>query len=275
MKRFKKTVFSLILASSLLPNSFAFATDTNVLDNYLVENGYPEEVIALLDIQQKEKAYEQKTVFVSHKRVTALMNESDNNASARSLSNFSHDLVVGQVTSGTAGKVEFILDYNWDWNYDPMYTMADSFGIAWTDDFDAYPGTAVSAYKTFGTTGPTCGTALENGGTNVYGYEKYDPGKGIGWEANLISSWFVSAGCGYATTYRHKGWGEVKIGKFHNGSGLGESTSAVAKYFHNEISGQGELQFSAAGPAITLIGDSSYDVSPDTGETWNWYHRNY
>ncbi|MNT98447.1 hypothetical protein D3C72_2410320 [compost metagenome] len=66
---------------------------------------------------------------MSHKRTTGLITESGS-AAPRSLSNFTHDLVVGQVTSGTAGKVEFVLDYNWDWNYDPMYTMNDSFGIA-------------------------------------------------------------------------------------------------------------------------------------------------
>lgn len=285
----------IIFASSTVTvNASSSASEFN-LDSYLKRSGYPSDVIAQLDIDQKSQLYLEKAIFVSNKRMsenisenlsfetkpTETSSESSNDSiiSPLSLSNFSHSLLVSQVTSSTPGKVEFVLDYNWDWNDAPFFTFSDAFGIAWTSGFDAYPSSAKYAYKTFGwlerpSVNLGCARRSETAGGNINGYEKYDPGKGIGWEVNLISKWWTS-NCGYYVVDRHKGWGQVKIGKFHNGSWAGESSSAVARYFHSQITGSGELQFSATGPAITLTGTASYDSSPDFGAQWDWYHRNY
>lgn len=46
--------------------------------------------------------------------------------------------------------MSFVLDYNYDWNYAPFWTLEDSFGKAWADDFDAYTGSAVQSYRAYG-----------------------------------------------------------------------------------------------------------------------------
>ena len=292
VKAFFLSLFTFLLSTSLV--SAAPVSMDSVIDHYLKQAGYPSDVIIQLDSEQKSQLYSEKAEFVSNKRMFENLKENlsdeTNQASLSSnntndiitplaLSNFTQSLLVSQVASSTPGKVDFILDYNWDWNDAPFFTFTDAFGIAWTDEFDAYPSSARYAYKAFGwlerpSVNWGCARRSETAGGNINGYEKYDPGKGIGWEVNLISRWFTS-NCGDYVVDRHKGWGQVKIGKFHNGSGNGESSSAVARYFHSQITGSGELQFSTTGPAITLTGTLSYDTSPDFATHWDWYHRNY
>ncbi|WP_145323439.1 hypothetical protein [Paenibacillus xylanexedens] len=291
MKSFVKKLFTCLLAVSFLSStsSIAFGAEsvnlnTDQLDAYLVENGYPSTLIEVLEQEQKQDLYDQKAVYTSHYVASSTVNENsenniesseEGNVSALSLSNFTHVISLSQVAT-TSGKVDFQVNYNWDWNYGPTYTFEDQWGLAWSDDFDAVPSSAKYSYKAFGHC-PLCGSSgkyAETQGTSKTGYKKYTPGAGIGFSANLINGFTGSDGNLYGV-YRHKGWSGFKITKPHDGSGRIDSSSMVAQYFHKYLTLNGELSFSGgAVPDVGISASTAYDQSNDEGHQWNWYHKN-
>ncbi|HBI03125.1 MAG TPA: hypothetical protein DDY49_03730 [Paenibacillaceae bacterium] len=250
---------------------------------YLQKAGYSEEVIAILEQPQKEYIYKEKLVYAYHKTETGNLKETNDNSNPevqsgdvgiQSLSNWTATLVASRFTTpSVSGKVEFNLDYNWTWDYPPSWTLTDKFGIAWTDDFDAYPSTAVYAYRAFGRHVSSTGvTYAEYSTGNQFTYKDYTPGTGIGWEYDIISS-FVKSNVDYGV-YKHKGWGRIKIGKYSNKSGLDEQTSASASYFHKQGTLTGTLTFSPT-PSISITNGWCYDKSPDSGATFSWNNYRY
>ena len=244
-------------------------------DRYLAKSGYPQEVITLLELEQKKKIYEEKAVYASHKKNVGYLNGNPSvspfeTVGTEQMNNFDATLVASRVTTPSAyGKVEFLLDYNWTWNQEAAFNLMDKFGIAWSDDFDAYPTSAVYSYRAYGKS--LYGNVLAEKTTGlVYTYEKYTTA-GIGWEYDIWHDWMDL----YHTyiVYRHKGWGQVKIGRWSNKSGLNEQTSAVAAYFHKQGSTTGSFGFSPL-PSISLEGSTDYDKTDDKAAnpfTWNHY----
>ncbi|KZE84422.1 hypothetical protein AV654_00510 [Paenibacillus elgii] len=288
----KKSILSVSLALAVsISGSTVFAAESSLskYDSYMMKAGYPEELIQVLNEEQKAEIFELKAVYAGHKKVTGKLIEANvpNNSKKpaqtspepQSLSNFNQYITSSRVSVGGTGFAEFILSYNWNWAYDPIFTAEDKFGLAWTDDFDAISSSARYGYSSEGwqerpITYPNCQGRLTSGGSTQYGYDAYSPGMGIGWAVNLISG-FSAPGCGNYTTDKHSGWGQVQIRKAHNNSGNADSTSAKATYFHRELSSEGELQFSKTGPAVTITNKWSYDASPDAGHNWTWYHVNF
>lgn len=106
----------------------------------------------------------------------------------------------------------------------------------------------------------------------VYSYEKYTTA-GIGWEYDILHDW-MDVYHTY-TVYRHKGWGQIKIGRWSNKSGLNEQTSAVAAYFHKQGSTTGSLGFSPL-PSIAIEGSLDYDKTDDKAcDPFTWNHYKY
>lgn len=95
------------------------------------------------------------------------------------------------------GIAQFVLDYNWDWNYDPTWTLMDKFGIAWTDDFDPIPSSAVHSYRAFASDGYQYTTG------NIYTYDTFTPGTGIGWKYDIIDNFNANGTTHFVN--RHKG----------------------------------------------------------------------
>lgn len=288
----KKGVLSVSLAFTLCLSGnsvFAEENSSSKYNNYMLKAGYPAELIQVLNDEQKAEIFELRAVYAGHKKVTGNLTEksaqnekgepSQVSPEPQSLNNFNHYITSSRVSVGGTGFAEFILSYNWNWNYDPVFTAEDKFGLAWTDDFDAIASSAKYGYYSEGwqerpITYPNCQRRLTSGGSTQYGYDAYSPGTGIGWAVNLISG-FSAPGCGNYTTDKHTGWGQVQIRKAHNNNGNPESSSAKAAYFHRELSSEGELQFSKSGPAVTITNKWSYDASQDIGQDWTWYHVNF
>lgn len=249
------------------------------LNKYMEKSGYPQAIITNLDVEQKQRIYNEKAVYASHKQQVGNLNESGpsqlhditgiESANPEQMNNFTQTLTTSRVTTPSEpGKVEFLLDYNWTWNQSAIFNLKDKFGIAWTDDFDAYPSSAVYAYRAYGRS--DLGGYGEKATGNQYTYEKYTS-SGIGWEYDILESWLTTS---YLyTTYKHKGWGQVKIGRWSNKSGLNEQTSAVASYFHKEGAITGELSFQGTLPSIGISYASNYDKTDDiAAEPFSWTH---
>lgn len=286
LKKLVMTVVASLLVLNITGTSvFANENNENELNNYMEQSGYSKEIIEMLDIEQKRFIYDEKATFVSQTEESGLLTEkgefnssSSTDISIKSLNNYSQSIVVSKPTSMASGKVEFIILYNWIWKYKPTYTSEDKFGLAWSDDFDAYPGSSTYAYKVTGSQDrpsaypASCPSTRTNGGSSVGGYDSATPGAGLGWKANLVSSWWTQD-CGYYNHTQHSGWGQVKIGKFHKNTGAGDSTSVVGQYFHRQGILSGELGFSGA-PSISISYAWTYDASPNVLKQWNWYHKN-
>jgi hypothetical protein len=311
LKKFISTLTcSALLFGSLSSVSFASqATTVQELDQYMAKAGYPTEIISLLEPDQKENLFQEKAVYVYHKNVIGNLTEQvessssvgiqntentndesgktkkskddkkikkdtkskDDGVSQEALANWTSTITASQVTTPSeVGKVEFIMNYNWTWAYDPYFTLVDRYGMAWTDDFDAYPTSAVYAYRAFGEASD--GSLAEYHTGNLYKYDDFNPGTGIGWSFDILD-WFYVDSKQYLT-YKHKGWGRVKIGKFSDKSGNDESTSAVGTYWHKQGTCSGELTFTKL-PSVGISCSSGWDKSPDVGVVFSWNNYKY
>lgn len=268
------TIFA---ALPLSGNAFANTAPSDEVFTYLKFAGYPTEVIAEFEDEQKQNIYEEKLVYTSHTTENSFAFESLGSAPKYSLrtttGNWTRTLVASKVTTPSVkGKNEFVLDYNWTWNNNPDFALTDKFGIAWSDDFDAYPETAVYAYKATGYNNIRNETRDQSTG-NVYTYKDWNSAAGIGWEYD-IKDFFYYNNLSYIVN-THKGWGRVKIGKYSNKSGTTESTSAVGSYFHKYGAFTGSLAFSPA-PSVSISFASSYDKFADAGAApFSWTNYNY
>ena len=274
----------LVVSSPMLNLGFAKTKPTEKdINKYLQKAGYPEEVIAILEQPQKEYIYEGKLVYSFHKSSNGNLKEKDDKSnlevqsgdvSTQSLSNWTQTLVASRFSTPSGpGKIEFNLDYNWTWNYDPYFTLMDKFGITWSGGFLAYPESAVYSYRAYGQhVSSTAVTYREYSTGMKYNYTDYISSAGIGFEYDIIKS-FVQSNTVYGV-YKHKGWGRVKIYTHSDNSGTYEGAAAAAAYFHKELNFTGELQYGTP-PSITISPSIAFDKSNDVGEVFDFYNYRY
>ncbi|WP_063563819.1 hypothetical protein [Paenibacillus sp. O199] len=283
MKRSKPIKF--ILAITLIISLFSSVTSaasadsavsTSELDQYLINAGYPQELIDAYEEEQKMELYAAQATYISHKVTydTLMDNDSSNEDSITpmSLSNFSHITSFSRIPSTTPGTAKIAVNYNWDWNYDPIFTSSDQYGIAWTDDWNLVSGSSKYNYKAFGYYHSASGSTLyaETAGVQQSGQLKAPPGAGIGYEVNLISE-FSKNGARYIVN-RHKGWSGFQLYREHDKSGRLEVTAFEAKYFHKEWNLTGEVNV-AKTPAVTFSTTAGVSESNADTQTLNWYHK--
>ncbi|BBH22450.1 hypothetical protein Back11_37950 [Paenibacillus baekrokdamisoli] len=253
------------------------------LNAYLTSAGYPANVISLFELDTKVNLYNNQGTFVGiEETVGNLVEGKDGQLSLtvapRSLANFTGSLVGSSITA-PSGYKKFLLDYYWDWKYQPNYTLTDKFGISWSDDFDAIPATAVYNYKAIHNGNQLPHTYCEKATGNISTYTDYTIKKGIGWSADIIQS-YISPTCkddngltgNNFSTEEHKGWGEVAIQKAITTPGQKMSSAAVADYFHKQGAVTGSLSFNPITGSVTIeiAGSTNYDKSPDIAYQWNW-----
>lgn len=261
-----------------------------ILDNYLFQNGYPEDVVEILEIEQKKSLMEQGGVYKSHstshnnllenmerlseqekKAVEAHFEKVYGDASLMALSNFTSSLVISQVNTTVPDLAEISVSYNWEWDYIPFWTMTDKYGVAWSGDWEPLTHTSKHAYTAIAEDGPGSVVAT-SGGVTQTGYDTFDPAAGIGWAANLVTG-FTKNGTNYHTT-KHKGWGQVNAQKQHDGSGRNDINSAVGNYFHRTGTCSGTLSFSVSDgkPSVGISCSWMFDKSSDEATNINWRH---
>ncbi|MCY9592346.1 hypothetical protein PC41400_15015 [Paenibacillus chitinolyticus] len=259
------TICSVVL-SSIVPVAAASSISETTLNDYLSKARYPKNVINILDKEQKETIYNNKAEFAFVKSGSELLTDGQEKSliTPQELANFSAQLVGSQISS-PSGYAKIILDFNFDWNYMPVFTSKDKFGIAWSDDFTALPETAKYNYKAVNN---ASGLYAELGNTSDY--SDYNIKKGIGWEINLTAG-FTRNGTFYPVG-RHKGWGQVIIQRPKDKPGTPMTTAAVGNYFHKEIAGNGSLSFGLfdGKPQISISPSISFDKSNDYADVVNW-----
>ncbi|WP_147381845.1 hypothetical protein [Paenibacillus nanensis] len=270
------TAAIIVATIPLTGSAFAKSTQSEEVYSYLKFAGYPNEVIAELDDAQKQAIYNEKLVYSSHTKENNFAFESAANtpqfSTFTTTGNWTRTLVASKVTTPTKGKNEFVLDYNWTWNNNPDFALMDKFGIAWSDDFDAYPESAVYAYRATGYNSVRNETRDYSTG-NVPGYKEWNSAAGVGWEYD-IKDFFYYNNLSYVVN-THKGWGRIKIGKYSNKSGTTESTSAVGSYFHKYGAFTGTLSFSPA-PSVSISYATNYDKFADAGAApFSWTNYNW
>lgn len=275
---YTKDVYATLKAGALLSEK--------ELNRYLTNAGYPDEVISILELEQKQDIYNEQAVYAYHKKQSSNLQEGDNLVTTdlqngieavapEQMTNFTGTLIASRVTTPSVyGKVEYLLDFNWNWNHDAIVNLMDKFGIAWTDDFNSYPGSAKYAYRAFGYSRLYNEYAETTTGTIV----TYTDGSaaGIGWEYDILD--FFYSGLKQMNSYRHKGWGQVKIGRWVDKYRAGnyESTQAVGTYFHKEFTASGTLAFDGTRPSVGIDATSSYDKADDIlSDPFSWMHYSY
>ena len=196
----------------------------------------------------------------------------DNTMQPFAMNNWTSTVSEVQLKSGIKDILKYRLTYNWNWNQRANFNLSDKFGIAWSDDWDALPNTAVSSYSPRGV------NSDGNYSTRTFhytGYGDYKPGNGIGWTYNILHNYTGTDGKYYETS-NHSGHGSIDIVKAHNGSAKNDSSSAVGQYFHKQGALTGSLGFNGSGkPTISISASINYDQSPTTGKQWYWKHQDY
>lgn len=242
------------------------------LDQHLKNQGYPEEVLSKLSLVAKQEFYYSNSKFISVKQVTDNFQESlSTDFGVTSLTNWDAFFLVSQKPYNVPGLVKFTFSYHWDWDLDPLYTLTDKFGIAWTDDFNAVANSAHIYYRPAGFSGVGGGNCNRMV-LNDYTYHEYKPGTGIGWEFDIINQ-FDEGGIPCFTN-RHTGHGRVDVIREHDGSGSAKPSSYVATYFHKYGAINGSLTMSKT-PSITISPSFNYDKAVDTGDTFIWYQQDF
>lgn len=267
------TVFSLTLfmfVGFVIP-AFAKDNDAAKLDKILAKRGYPAEVLAILEDEQKQSLVDSNSTFVSFKRMDVPFYEKGQNVpsrdvNAQTLSNFTQSLLVSNQPS-SGGKLYSRVDYNWDWNQDLLWELEDKFGIAWSSGWDAMPSTAQTSYRVFNAAG-------NSQVSSRYGYEAYTPGAGIGWHVDILDGFYDNGN--YTDAVRHKGWGAVTLTRGSDNSGTTQSSSASATYFHKQAQFNASLTFvGGAIPEVNLDSSYGWDQSTDVGYQWYWTNVRY
>jgi hypothetical protein len=253
----------------------------NDLDEYLRENGFPEDYISILHLEQKKYFYENQGEFVSYETTTSYLGEdgysqetvNGKNISPMTMDNFTATLGTVQLHYyNKTGFVRYAIAYNWTWNQRANFNLTDKFGIAWTDDWDILPETAQYGYTPYGVN-----SNGQNGWRSFswYGQDEYSPGNGIGWAYDILHD-FTGTDGKYYETYKHTGYGMVDIIHEHNGSGSEKSSSASAKYFHKQFAIGGTLSFNSSGkPSVSISNAINYDATSATAHQWFWKQKDY
>lgn len=138
---FTGLLFIALIFTGLSSNIIASAQPTeDQLNSYLEENGYPNEVIQILEFEQKKDLMNEGGVYSSHsisssslfeslellpeeevERIEQQFVEMYGDISLLALSNFTASLVISQVNTSVSGLAEISVSYNWDWDYIPFF----------------------------------------------------------------------------------------------------------------------------------------------------------
>ncbi|MBN3522459.1 hypothetical protein [Paenibacillus apiarius] len=261
-------ILILLLSLPIAAGADTYKFDDSKIDSYLLESGYPQEVINVLQGSFKEALYRDRATFLTLEKATAYLSDDSNKINLSenelmALSNFTQYLIVSRIGTTVPGTARFSIVHNWMWDYAPRFVLKDKTGIAWSSDFNADPE---SAFYSYTATDKGTGTRYD---ITRYTYDKYTPGAGIGWEFQLQN--IVSNGKNNYFANKHSGGSYVIVTKSHDGSGKSETSSASAKYFHKEKNVSGSLSFSKGSkPEITISPSDAYDESPDKGALWYW-----
>lgn len=265
-----KVVLSIVL---MIP--FVSATASAQIENeelhynqYLEENGYPQELISEYELEQKKDLYENGGVYVTSSTTEDNLSDQESGEftiQALEDKNFTHTISISRIRTSQKGIAQFKVNYNWSWKYAPVFYSTDKFGLAWNNDYAVVNNSAMHSYKYFFKDNIT-GETKTSGGVQQKGYKTISPGTGIGWDVNLVSN---------GRPVEHKGWSSVTLQKGHDYSGNAETSSMVASYFHRRVAVYNPVLSFAKEPSLAVTFGWAHDEAIPASYTWTWTKSDY
>lgn len=157
----------------------------------------------------------------------------------------------------------------WNWNKMPIWTDVDKIGWAWAaDDTFGYEQGSLENYQFFNGCSVLNECVLFQVENNITSDQ--EPGKGVGTEVDLLGSFYYN-GTKYFTTSM---WGRARVNvvRARNHSGQQGTFTTTSRYFHKQLSCNGELSFTggtpkSVGAGIGISCSWAYDASSSPGLT--------
>ena len=254
------------------------------VDEYLLNNGYSEELVDGLGNETKLHLYQQKAKFVNETKIPSESQEASRLSARSNWTGFSHDIIVSDISTGNDSK--FIITYQFIWqveaspNDDCFMILWDSnfLGLTETAVYEVYgPGMLVDSYGPPPVPIPTsCERQTFMHLTGDAAISEYSIRTGIGKKLELdysstVTKYYVSGAWGKYSLNPHDFVGNfsITIADPQSSSNL---SVAVGSFFHwvKEINVDYEFVFSFP-PALSIkfVDDSHYEKSDDTSYTFN------
>jgi hypothetical protein len=269
-------VLGVLLLLCAMPAHAAMDSSRLTLEQALLQRGFPPDVVAGLSGPNKEALAAAEATYRSHTADNSLLVEKEKGGELDPdrLANFQHLVVVGQLPARASGRTDLLVTYDWVWDYQPVFTLRDKFGLAWSGEFELlteYTEAARYGYTAFGRDVET-GRQYDTRSFQWSGLDQYAPQNGIGWTYDILGTFWSSRGGRYRQyeVYRHQGWAQIRVGQFANGQ---QQQSAVAgRYFHQEfrVGGASFTFNSVSRPTVGLTADWGYDESPTAVTSFYW-----
>ena len=253
-------------------------------DTYLKDSGYPQDIIDMYDIDQKRELYDLGGIYVGGSDVITDTVGVPTNPDVEidpliqplvlQDNNFTHSISVSRIRSAGKGQAVFKLNYNWDWQYDPVFHGRDKFAVAWDGGYSIRNGSPMRSYKMFGKRLDLLGEATSGGG-NVQTQSYIQPGAGVGWNIDLIER--STTDVGEIIAYRHKGWGGVKLDIGHDNSGDVVINNAIGEYWHKRLTVKDpSITFSVTdGPSLGLSVGTNFEGTNTAFTQIKWHQSDY
>lgn len=234
-----KKVSSLILLMALLLltlSGSSFATPKNSIDTKLMKIGVPEELIELMPMDQKIDISKNCIEFVDYELITTPMDSTSSNEgnitpygiiSSADLTQF---ISVLRANNSSDGRERFAIYANFDWQDMPSSSRTDPFGISWSSNWRAVPGTSTMATYVKWSDSISSFSLFENT-TNL----AYAGLNGCGWDAKFPG--IRAIGPGYTIfAIDFYGYGKIMIESTTPGAIAG-SDQLCQNYYHATGSG--------------------------------------
>lgn len=235
----------LLVISSL--NMSTYATTTKSVDQKLMKIGVPEELIRLMSEEQKKDISENCIEFVDYQIITAPINEngttSDSIGTLGTISETKLTQFISVLRSNNSSdnRERFSIYANFDWVSMPLARFTDPFGISWSQNWRAVPGT--SSMTTFVKWSYSTSFSLWENSTAL----GYTASTGCGWNTNMPA---------YTNADDFYGYGKITIESMTPGSITG-SDQLAQNYFHT--TGIGSIGINLGVITMSFSGTSGYD----------------
>lgn len=249
MKKLNSFIALLLAFVLCLSTTTAFA-NTNNIDNELLERGYPQALIDIMPIEEKEDLinencfYDDAVIYNYDENCQLISAKSFNDYSISPFGQIKTSHLELTITTSKSGS-NTVVTFNYNWKTVPLNRYQDPIGIAWDSNiFTMKSGSFRKVDKYL--------AAYLDGSGGTY----------IGTHSDQTA--YAKAGNGYVTWYADlKGHTATVLGL--NGYGrftlipksVGKSTQIFGHYVHTKTASSFSLSYGGAG--FSVSGGSSYD----------------
>lgn len=219
------------------------------MNQYLIDSGYPLDIINSFDYDLRELLYNEGCKFVSMQ--TEVSNIGDLGVERVDINNYHGTFVLSRVSTAPTGMAQFLITYTWAWLTAPLQTFVDKVAVAWESGWDYVNNSQEWRYY-------------------AHSGSYYSMQSGTNYDANAITglssrhdiiSGFTNWDGNYVSADSHSGWLSVKVQQAKTGKSGPDSIGLLGKYFHQIWPINGSISFGGA-PSISISLPGNYHTSP-------------